>query len=219
MLFRSAYKAFVLFLYKDDGKDFDLLYERYDYLKKKSHPDFNHRYDAIMDAAKAAYDQQYDKALAIIRNGGTNADSALSVVRVYALAGDMKNCYGAMRRMYNDLDDGQREDAGGDEGRDPDPDAEHGEQRAGDRDRPDGGQGGLPARRVDALPAGDRDQRQLGGELYADRKGGQRGQRDGAATVHEDPGAAFCTGGRPGRTGSGSRGDRKSTRLNSSHQV
>ena len=99
-----AYKAFVLFLYKDDGKDFDLLYERYDYLKKKSHPDFNHRYDAIMDAAKAAYDQQYDKALAIIRNGGTNADSALSVVRVYALAGDMKNCYGAMRRMYNDLD-------------------------------------------------------------------------------------------------------------------
>ena len=99
-----AYKAFVLFLYKDDGKDFDLLYERYDYLKKKNHPDFNHRYDAIMDAAKAAYDQQFDKALAIIRNRGTNADSALSVVRVYALAGDMKNCYGAMRRMYNDLD-------------------------------------------------------------------------------------------------------------------
>lgn len=99
-----AYKAFVLFLSKDDGKDFNLLYERYDYLKKKDHPDFNHRYDAIMDAAKAAYDQEYDKALAIIRNKGTNADSALSVVRIYALAGDMKNCYGAMRRMYNDLD-------------------------------------------------------------------------------------------------------------------
>ena len=99
-----AYKAFVLFLYKEDGKDFNLLYERYDYLKNKNHPDFNHRYDAIMDAAKAAYDQQFDKALAIIRNRGTNADSALSVVRVYALAGDMKNCYDAMRRMYNDLD-------------------------------------------------------------------------------------------------------------------
>jgi len=25
-------------------------------------------------------------------------------VRVYALAGDMKNCFGAMRRMYVDLD-------------------------------------------------------------------------------------------------------------------
>lgn len=99
-----AYKAFVLFLSKDDGKDFNLLYERYDYLKNRNHPDFNHRYDGIMDAAKAAYDQDYDKALAIIRNRGGIPDSALSVVRVYALAGDMKNCFGAMRRMYVDLD-------------------------------------------------------------------------------------------------------------------
>ena len=99
-----AYKAFVLFLSKDDGKDFNLLYERYDYLKNRNHPDFNHRYDGIMDAAKAAYDQEYDKALAIIRNRGGIPDSALSVVRVYALAGDMKNCFGAMRRMYVDLD-------------------------------------------------------------------------------------------------------------------
>lgn len=99
-----AYKAFVLFLSKDDGKDFSLLYERYDYLKNRNHPGFNHRYDGIMDAAKAAYDQDYDKALAIIRNRGGIPDSALSVVRVYALAGDMKNCFGAMRRMYVDLD-------------------------------------------------------------------------------------------------------------------
>jgi hypothetical protein len=99
-----AYKAFVLFLSKDDGKDFNLLYERYDYLKNRKHPDFNHRYDGIMDAAKAAYDQEYDKALAIIRNRGGIPDSALSVVRVYALAGDMKNCFEAMRRTYVDLD-------------------------------------------------------------------------------------------------------------------
>ena len=99
-----AYKAFVLFLSKDDGKDFNLLYERYDYLKNRNHPDFNHRYDGIMEAAKAAYDQDYDKALAIIQNRGGIPDSALSVVRVYAMAGDMKNCFGAMRRMYVDLD-------------------------------------------------------------------------------------------------------------------
>ena len=99
-----ASKAFVTFLYKNEAMDFNLLYERYDYLRKKNHPDFNHRYDGIMDAAKAAYDQRYNDALDIIRSHKLKVDSALCVVRIYTLAGDMNNSYEAMRRMYNSLD-------------------------------------------------------------------------------------------------------------------
>ena len=99
-----ASKAFVTFLYKNEGKDFNLLYERYDYLRKKNHPDFNHRYDGIMDAAKAAYDQRYDDALDIIKSYKLKIDSTLCVVRIYTLAGDMNKSYEAMRRMYNSLD-------------------------------------------------------------------------------------------------------------------
>ena len=99
-----AYKAFVTFLLKTDSKDFDLLYERYEYLKDQDNPDFNHRYDHMMKVAKAAYEQRYDDALHIIKNEKINVDSALSVVRVYVLAGDMNNSYEAMRRMYCDLD-------------------------------------------------------------------------------------------------------------------
>ena len=99
-----ATKAFVTFLYKNEAMDFNLLYERYDYLRKKNHPDFNHRYDGIMDAAKAAYDQRYNDALDIIKSHKLKVDSALCVVRIYTLAGDMNNSYEAMRRMYNSLD-------------------------------------------------------------------------------------------------------------------
>ena len=99
-----ATKAFVTFLYKNEAMDFNLLYERYDYLRNKNHPDFNHRYDGIMDAAKAAYDQRYNDALDIIRSHKLKVDSALCVVRIYTLAGDMNNSYEAMRRMYNSLD-------------------------------------------------------------------------------------------------------------------
>ena len=99
-----ATKAFVTFLYKNEAMDFNLLYERYDYLRKKNHPDFNHRYDGIMDAAKAAYDQRYNDALDIIKSHKLIVDSALCVVRIYTLAGDMNNSYEAMRRMYNSLD-------------------------------------------------------------------------------------------------------------------
>lgn len=99
-----ATKAFVTFLYKNEAMDFNLLYERYDYLRNKNHPDFNHRYDGIMDAAKAAYDQRYNDALDIIKSHKLIVDSALCVVRIYTLAGDMNNSYEAMRRMYNSLD-------------------------------------------------------------------------------------------------------------------
>lgn len=99
-----ATKAFVTFLYKNEAMDFNLLYERYDYLRNKNHPDFNHRYDGIMDAAKAAYDQRYNDALDIIKSHKLKVDSALCVVRIYTLAGDMNNSYEAMRRMYNSLD-------------------------------------------------------------------------------------------------------------------
>ena len=99
-----ATKAFVTFLYKNEAMDFNLLYERYDYLRNKNHPDFNHRYDGIMDAAKAAYDQRYNDALDIIKSQKLKVDSALCVVRIYTLAGDMNNSYEAMRRMYNSLD-------------------------------------------------------------------------------------------------------------------
>lgn len=99
-----ATKAFVTFLYKNEAMDFNLLYERYDYLRNKNHPDFNHRYDGIMDAAKAAYDQRYNDALDIIKSHKLKVDSALCVVRIYTLVGDMNNSYEAMRRMYNSID-------------------------------------------------------------------------------------------------------------------
>lgn len=99
-----ATKAFVTFLIDDDGKDFDLIYERYSYLKSRNDPGFNHRYDGVMDAAHAAYNHRYDEAIGIIKNQHLNVDSALSVIRVYTLAGDVKSCYASMRSLYNDLD-------------------------------------------------------------------------------------------------------------------
>ena len=99
-----AYKAFVTFLSNADPKEFNLLYERYDYLKNQNDPDFNHRYDQIMEVAKAAYDGKYNEALDLVKNGKVNVDSALTVVRIYGLSGDMNNTFEAMSRLYSDLD-------------------------------------------------------------------------------------------------------------------
>jgi signal transduction histidine kinase len=99
-----AYKAFVTFLSNADPKEFNLLYERYDYLKNQNDPDFNHRYDQIMEVAKAAYDGKYNEALDFVKNGKVNVDSALTVVRIYGLSGDMNNTFEAMSRLYSDLD-------------------------------------------------------------------------------------------------------------------
>jgi signal transduction histidine kinase len=46
----------------------------------------------------------YNEALELVKNGKVNVDSALTVVRIYGLSGDMNNTFEAMRRLYSDLD-------------------------------------------------------------------------------------------------------------------
>ena len=49
-------------------------------------------------------DGKYNEALDLVKNGKVNVDSALTVVRIYGLSGDMNNTFEAMSRLYSDLD-------------------------------------------------------------------------------------------------------------------
>ena len=53
-------------------------------------PDFNHRYDNIMEVAKLAFNKDYDAAMGKVREGSLAVDSWLTVICIYSLQGNLR---------------------------------------------------------------------------------------------------------------------------------
>ena len=98
-----AMKAYIYYIIGDQTEFFHA-YFQYTNLRKMDKSDFNYRYDNILEVAKLAFDKKYDAALAKAKEGNLAVDSALAVVRIYALKGDIDKGFEAMKSRYLELD-------------------------------------------------------------------------------------------------------------------
>lgn len=96
-------KGYICFL-TNDAKTFYPIYEQYDELRKKYEAELNNRYDNIMDVAKYAFDGNYSRALYKVHQGNLVVDSALCVISIHAMEGDVKEGFRAMKEHYVELD-------------------------------------------------------------------------------------------------------------------
>lgn len=98
-----AMKCYVFFL-MGDAPQFFQVYNQYVNLRNKDNPEFDHRYDNIVDAAKLALDNDFEKALQKVHEGNLAVDSSLAVIRIYALANDTRNGFDAILHRYAEMD-------------------------------------------------------------------------------------------------------------------
>ena len=98
-----AMKCYVLFL-TGDVHQFFQVHNQYVSLRNTHGSEFNHRYDNMVEAAKLAFDNDYEKALQKVHEGSLAVDSSLVAIRIYAMASDMKNGFDAILRRYAELD-------------------------------------------------------------------------------------------------------------------
>ena len=98
-----GFKAYVLFL-MGDTPQFYRIFDEYISLKSMDEPEFNHRYDNVVEAAKNAFDHDFQKALDRLREGNLFVDSSLCVMRIYEMSGDVENSFRLMRKRYIELD-------------------------------------------------------------------------------------------------------------------
>ena len=96
-------KGYVLFL-KGDGMQFDQLFEEYVSLQNTGDPEFNHRYDNILEAAKLAFDHDYSEALDKVHQGNLAVDSSLCVLQIYTMARDIEHVMKAVRNRSIEMD-------------------------------------------------------------------------------------------------------------------
>ena len=96
-------KAYIFFL-RGDAKKFYPIYAQYQELKAKHEPELNNRYDNIVTVAKLAFDKDYQKALDKVHEGQLQVDSALCVMCIHAMAGDVASGFVAMKRHYIEMD-------------------------------------------------------------------------------------------------------------------
>lgn len=96
-------KGYVLFL-KGDGMQFDQLFEEYVSLQNTGDPEFNHRYDNILEAAKLAFDHDYSNALNKVHQGNLAVDSSLCVLQIYTMARDIEHVMKAVRNRSIEMD-------------------------------------------------------------------------------------------------------------------
>ena len=71
-----AMKAYIFFI-KGDAQQFFSAYDQYTDLRNQNLPEFNHRYDNILEVARQAFNMEYDEALAKVREGNLAVDSSL----------------------------------------------------------------------------------------------------------------------------------------------
>ena len=98
-----AMKAYTYFI-TGDAQQFFPVYDQYADLRNQNLSEFNHRYDNILEAARLAYNMDYDEALAKVHGGNLAVDSSLAVIRIHALRGDLTEGFEAMKRRYNEMD-------------------------------------------------------------------------------------------------------------------
>ena len=96
-------KGYVLFL-MDDAPQFFQVYNQYVKYREVKEPDFNYRFDNILEIARQAFDQNYEKAFEMVSQGDLSVDSSLVVIRIHAMEGNISEGFGAMKRRYIELD-------------------------------------------------------------------------------------------------------------------
>lgn len=98
-----ALMCYVHFL-KGDAEAFYRANEDYERLRRTGHPDFNSRYDNMVDVARLSFDGDYYHAFEKLKRGGLSVDSSLVAIRVYAMKGDVVEGFQAMKRRYSEMD-------------------------------------------------------------------------------------------------------------------
>ena len=98
-----AMKAYIYFI-MGDAPQFYHMYQQYIDLRNMEKPEFNHRYDNILEVARLAFDREFDSALEKVHDGNLAVDSALAVIRIYALQGNLDQGFEAMKRRYIEMD-------------------------------------------------------------------------------------------------------------------
>lgn len=96
-------KAYICLL-KNDKQKFEPIYKQYQNLKKRHQDELNNRYDNIVDVAKQAFDGNYSRALYKIHQGNLMVDSALCVICIHSMEGDLDKGFQAMKDHYVDMD-------------------------------------------------------------------------------------------------------------------
>lgn len=96
-------KAYMLFL-TGDASQFYRLYDEYLSLRNMDNPEFNHRYDNVVEAARLAFDRNYEKALDKVHQGNLAVDSSLCVLQIYTMARDIDHVVEAVRNRYIEMD-------------------------------------------------------------------------------------------------------------------
>lgn len=98
-----AMKGYLCFL-TGNAPQFYHVYDQYLGLRSMDEPEFNYRYDNVVEVAKQAFDGDYAKAMDKIHAGNLQVDSSLVVIRVIALQGDVIQGFEAMKRRYVEMD-------------------------------------------------------------------------------------------------------------------
>ena len=98
-----AMKGYLFFL-MGDAPQFYHIYDQYLGLRSMDEPEFNYRYDNLIEVAKRAFDSDYEGALERIQEGNLQVDSSLVVIRVIAMQGDVVKGFEAMKRRYVEMD-------------------------------------------------------------------------------------------------------------------
>ena len=98
-----AMKGYLFFL-MGDAPQFYHIYDQYLGLRSMDEPEFNYRYDNLIEVAKRAFDSDYEGALERIQEGNLQVDSSLVVIRVIAMQGDVTKGFEAMKRRYVEMD-------------------------------------------------------------------------------------------------------------------
>ena len=98
-----AMKAYLYFII-GDAQQFSQVFHQYSDLRSKGIREFNHRYDNIMEVARLAFNKDYESALDKVHQGSLAVDSALAVIRIYALQGNIDQGFKAVKRRYIEMD-------------------------------------------------------------------------------------------------------------------
>lgn len=98
-----AMKGYLCFL-TGNAPQFYHVYDQYLGLRSMDEPEFNYRYDNVVEVAKLAFDTDYEKAMDKIHAGNLQVDSSLVVIHVIALQGDVVRGFEAMKRRYVEMD-------------------------------------------------------------------------------------------------------------------
>ena len=98
-----AMKAYIYFII-GDAQQFFAVHDQYTDLRNQDLPEFNHRYDNILEVARLAFNMDYEEAMTKVHDGNLAVDSSLVVIRIYALKGDLTQGFEAMKRRYIEMD-------------------------------------------------------------------------------------------------------------------